>query len=394
MYRDLRSSPRTPRQDLGACLGARREELEEAIFARVHSIGDPSAAGRPEYARRLDETVGIALDHGLAVLAGELEPTDPLPEGITAQARLAARNAVALDVVLLRYLAGHALLNDFLLQEAGEFPGQLRVAMRGQAALLDRVFAAVTDAYGQELAKRSRGAGQRRCELVRQLLAGEAREATGLAYELDSWHLAVLASGAGATDALRELATALDRVLLAVGPGGAEVWAWLGGRRRLEAGELLERARAQAPPELVIAVGEPGRGLAGWRLSHRQAQSALSVAVRGSGRVVGYAEVAVLASLMRDEVLTGTLLGLYVAPLDCGRDGGAALRETLRAYFACERNVASAAAALGVSRQTASARLKAVEEKIGRSLASCATELEIALALWELRQARAPAQAD
>jgi DNA-binding PucR family transcriptional regulator len=68
-------------------------------------------------------------------------------------------------------------------------------------------------------------------------------------------------------------------------------------------------------------------------------------------------------------------------PLVEDSDRGTVLRETLHAYFATARNTYSTAAALGVSRQTVGNRLRAVEERLGRSLDSCATEVEIALRL-------------
>ena len=51
-------------------------------------------------------------------------------------------------------------------------------------------------------------------------------------------------------------------------------------------------------------------------------------------------------------------------------------RETLRAYFAAERNISSTAAALGVDRRTVTNRIRAIEELFGRPLKDCATELE------------------
>ncbi len=48
--------------------------------------------------------------------------------------------------------------------------------------------------------------------------------------------------------------------------------------------------------------------------------------------------------------------------------------------------MSSAAAALGVSRQTVINRLHAVEERLGRPLGACAVEVEAALRLEELDQ--------
>jgi DNA-binding PucR family transcriptional regulator len=96
---------------------------------------------------------------------------------------------------------------------------------------------------------------------------------------------------------------------------------------------------------------------------------------------VRYADHALLTSMAKDEVLIASLREIYLTPLEAGRDGGAADRATLCAYFAAGRNGKSAAAALSTSRQTVSNRLKSVEKKIGRSLLACATDLELTLRL-------------
>ncbi len=140
-----------------------------------------------------------------------------------------------------------------------------------------------------------------------------------------------------------------------------------------------------------MAIGEPAAGLAGWRLTHRQARAALAVAVRGRRPVVRYADVAILATVLRDDLLAGSLRRLYLEPLEDRRDRGETLRRTLRAWFAAGRNVSMAAAALGVSRQAVARRLRAAEERIGRPLDACDLELDAALrfaALDELDAAR------
>jgi DNA-binding PucR family transcriptional regulator len=102
------------------------------------------------------------------------------------------------------------------------------------------------------------------------------------------------------------------------------------------------------------------------------------------GKPVRYADVALLSSMVQDDLLSASLRELYLLPLDDERGGGVTLRETLRAYFAAGRNGASAAAALNVSRQTITNRLQTVEARVGRSLVDCATTIEVALRLDEL----------
>ncbi|HET7510349.1 MAG TPA: helix-turn-helix domain-containing protein, partial [Solirubrobacterales bacterium] len=135
------------------------------------------------------------------------------------------------------------------------------------------------------------------------------------------------------------------------------------------------------PPGVFVAVGEPGEGLAGWRFSHFQAKAALPIAERTGQPVVRYAEVALLAAVARDDLAETSLRQLYLAPLERARDGGKIARETLRAYFAAERNISSTAAALGVDRATVRNRLRAVEDLLGRPLQGSMPDLEIALQL-------------
>jgi DNA-binding PucR family transcriptional regulator len=132
---------------------------------------------------------------------------------------------------------------------------------------------------------------------------------------------------------------------------------------------------------VLVTVGEPGEGLAGWRFSHRQAKAALPIAERRGQSILRYADVAVLASLLRDDLLATSLRRIYLEPLERARDGGEAARETLRAYFAAERNVSSTAAALGVDRRTVTNRIRAIEDLFDRPLREVSTELETALRL-------------
>jgi DNA-binding PucR family transcriptional regulator len=90
-----------------------------------------------------------------------------------------------------------------------------------------------------------------------------------------------------------------------------------------------------------------------------------------------------VAAIARDDLIESSLRQLYLVPLEGTRDGGRIARETLRAYFATERNISSTAAALGVDRGTVRNRIRMIEELLGRSLQASAADLEIALRLDE-----------
>ena len=216
------------------------------------------------------------------------------------------------------------------------------------------------------------------------MLAGESLDTSGLGYDFDVHHVGAMACGPEAAEALRRLAAVLDRSLLLLRRDEETAWAWLGGRQALEFEAVEQASRRAGPPRPPSAVGEPGKSIAGWRLSHRQAQAALPIALRTADALTRYADVALLASVLQDDLLVASLRQLYLVPLEAERDGGEALRETLRAYFAAERNVSSAAATLGVSRRTVASRLHAIEERFGCPLGACAADAEAALRLQDL----------
>ena len=353
----------------------------------MRAIADPADVGDPAYAQGLRAAVSAAVEYGLAS-----DPERPIPLELLAQARLAARSGVSLDTVMRRYGVGHSLLSDMLAGEAetsGLSVGGLKHALRAQSASFNRLLTAVGEEYRREETSRTkRGSKQRRAELVRSLLDGERVDAADLGYELNAAHLGAVATGDGAAEAIRRLAGALDRRLLLVSAGGDVAWAWLGGKRPLDPGAVERAMQAGRPANVALAIGEPGEGTAGWRLTHRQALAALPIAQCHPERLARYVDVALLASVIQDDLLAASLTQLFVRPIEADRDGGATAFETLRAYFAADCNAASAAASLGISRQAVNGRLRSVESRIGRLVSGCVAELELAVRLRDLEERR------
>ncbi len=374
------------RAALSARLAARRAEIEQAVLTRVYAVSAPTESQDPEYIAGLRAASSAAVEYALDVIERGEERAPSPPPVLLVQARLAVRNGIGLDTVLRRYSAGYVLLSDFLIEEAE------RVGLRGDdllrllrsQAVLDRLLAAVSEEYTREVSQRPSTSEEHRAERIERLLAGELIDTSGLAYDFGGFHLGAIAKGPGVEEAFQSLAATLDRRLLTVCRGEGMMWAWLGGRRALDMDELNRHVCAQWPAQATLAIGEPGEDLPGWRFTHRQARAALPIALRSSEPIVRYADVALLASILQDNLLATSLRQLYLWPLEAERDGGEAARETLRAYFVAQRNVSSAAAALGVNRNTVGNRLRAIEETIGRPLASCGPELESALRLAEL----------
>jgi DNA-binding PucR family transcriptional regulator len=373
--------------DLLTRLQDRHGEIEQSILTRVHAISDPREAADPQYAEGLRVAVSSALQYGLLSIERGEDRAPPIPTPLLAQARLAARHGISLDTVLRRYFAGYTLLGDFLVEEAASdraLAGDaLQRLLRTQATLFDRLLAAVSEEYSRETEGRLNSAEERRAERLQRLLAGEMVDTAELAYDFERFHLGLIAKGPGASKALGELGDAFDCRMLSVRRDEGVIWAWLGSRGQLDPVEVQRCASVARPASAALALGEPSAGLAGWRLTHRQAKATLPFALQSPQASARYADVALLATVLGDDLLATSLRELYLAPLAGQRDGGAALRETLRAYLAAGHNVSCAASALGASRQTVRTRLGVVEDLIGRALDTCAAEMNIALRLEE-----------
>lgn len=383
---------------------ARRAELEDAVFARILegdyvSSGDDDA----EYVAGLRNVVQAAIEYALVTLESGDGVEEMAPPQAILQARRAARLGVNLDTVLRRYVLGSTMLGDLLVEEAansdlGDDAMALREVLSTQAAVLERLLAAITAEYNMELERAGRSPAQRLIERVQRLLAGAPGDLFDLDYELDGWHVGVIATGATVAQDLRRVADALDCRLLYVPCGEQMAWAWLGGRSAPAAGDIElallgekmpgpsspARGRRQGTREVTLALGEPAWALEGWRLTHRQAQAAMRVALRAPQPLTRYADVALMAAVLRDELLAESMVEVYLSALGDRHGAGAVLRQTLRAYFTAERNASSAASALGVSRHTVENRLRTIEEKLGHLLGARQAELEVALRLEEL----------
>lgn len=379
---------RTTQALLAARLEARRPEIESTLLSRAHAVADPVAARDPAYMAGLETAVSAALGYGLAAIAAGGAGPGPIPGELFAQARHAARTGVKLDTVLRRYFAGHALLIDFMMQEAQQSElfevEELKALGMSQAMLVDRVVAAIAEEYRSEAGQQARTREQVQLDCVRRLLSGESIDTSQLSYDFDLWHIAAIAVGEGAERTIRAFAGACRRRLLLVPCGEQTFWAWMGSAHQWRKEDFDKLSAWRRPPELRLSTGEPAQGLRGWCFTHEQAAAALPVAMRGESTHVRYADVALLTSMVKDEIVVRSLNDLYLDPLAVGVKGEETLRETLRAYFSAQRNVSSTAAALGVNRKTVNTRLRAVERRLGRPLNSCAAELELALRFEKL----------
>ena len=374
-------------------LRSRHAAIEEVIFDHIRDPVSFGSAGSEdaEYLAGLRETVVAVVDYVLTGIEQGEEWAGPIPLVAVVQARRAARFGVSLDTLVLRYIAGHRLLGEFINDEAdragySSYGHALYQLRRTQESLLERLTAAISTEYQRERERMERSPEQWRSELVRKLLSGEPVNAAALDYDFDGWHVGLIAAGAEVETVIRDLAHNLGCRLLTVACNEGTLWAWLGGCRELSATDmerLLSAGESTASAGLLV-MGEPQWGLDGWRLTHREAQAALPVALSGQREFIRCANVPLEAALLRDELMARVLVENYLSPLDTQKDRGVVLRDTLRAYFSKECNAAKAGVVLQVDRHTVRRRLRTIEEALGRLIPSCRAELEVALRLEEL----------
>jgi hypothetical protein len=371
-------------------LRSRHGEIELTIATRLRNaipdhVGHPDAA----YAEGWADAIAATVDYCLVSIERGEDAPSPIPSVTVAQAHRAVHLGSSLGPVLRGCVLIHTTLGELIMEEAGgSFPTGKGAALsqrlyRIQASQLECLTASLANEYSRELERAQRSPEQHRAALVRRLLAGGRADSIELGYELDAWHLGMIAIGPGSGSTVRDAALALDLTLLPVAQGDQTIWAWLGGPARLTTIDVRHHFSSQLPSGLSLAIGEPGKGLDGWRFTHQQAQAALRVALREPARPTLLADVLLAASLLGDEISARSLHEIFLAPLSARRDADV-LRSTLRAYFAARCNAATAAAALEVDRHTVERRLHRIEKMLGRLPQTCQAELEVALRLDEL----------
>lgn len=239
----------------------------------------------------------------------------------------------------------------------------------------------VTDIYQRELEHSVRSGEQRRFQAIRTLLEGDSLAGAQLDIDLEQHHLGLIAWGEGAEAAMRELATALGRPLLAIGPLNKNWWGWLSGSRPLDPAQKRELGRFRPAGLARLALGLEGYGEAGFRASNRQALRARWVARSSEAQVVAYADVAVEALASENMHDARAFVANELRGIEDDSTTSQRIRETIVAYFSADHNAASAAAALGVHHQTVANRLRAAEERLGHPVGARRVELETALRL-------------
>lgn len=260
---------------------------------------------------------------------------------------------------------------------------------------LDASVETSVDIFQTEQDRVRQGAMAQRLDAVREILAGQATDPRELSarlggHPLSGFNTALLLHTddiehiPDLTEAATELARPFAVRPLVVNPGGRDLWCWLSTRAAPDLEELRASAGWLLEHGVAVAVGSPAEGVAGFRLSHHEAQEAQRVAfamVRASA-VTLFGDVELLAVMTSSPEAATRFVHRTLGPLaDPGETPGR-LRQTLRALLS-SGSVEEAATRLTVHKNTVRYRVNQAEELLGRKAYDAPTELEVALRYYD-----------
>jgi DNA-binding PucR family transcriptional regulator len=385
--------------------GAARE-LSEMIHAQISELDHDLRVATHESCRANLAMIMMMLSDGT-------RPTQAAaPPEALAYAKEYVRRGLGLETLQRAYRTGQATLSRMWLEE-------LRVRADDAEQLADTfgffndwLFQWVetlehrlTEYYMVERERRLRGTSAMRSEQVRTILDDspvDVRSASAtLRYELERKHVAYIVWTTGATlDApngnllfgtmervAAEVATLIGAADHLTVPLGGYLACWA-GFREAPPREALSGLSLATNRWINVALGQLGDGIAGFRRSHEEAVLARRVhQLRNQERqsaCVSFAEVALEAMLTHSREEARRFVAQQLGEL-AGEDKSVVrLRDTLRVFLEENGSFQSAAARLGVHKNTVAYRIRRAEELLGHGAKERQLELETALRLASL----------
>lgn len=370
------------RRELAERLREDSDEIARAIAGRMWAL----RGGHGDLPEGLEGAVRAALAQAFRAIEGKKDRHAP-PE-VIAYSRKLAEERFETSVLMRWCYQCLTVFRERLRQADASIKGRSQAGYAAADRAIDHFFErlqeAVEEAHRDEDEYLKRPSSIRLREEVRQLLTGKLiYPPEDFGYDMSATHVGVVGSGPGVEADIRRLAKMLGGQLLIVQDSPDRFWAWIGLKRQESAARLADARKVDWGDTVHMGIGEPARGLPGWRSTHFQATAALRLALREEGPLVRYGDDPLLASTLMDEFLQASLRDIYVVPI-LTDSGGDTLCDTLHAFFASGQQKASTAATLGVSRQVVSYRIRSVERLLGQPLERIASALDLAVRLDRL----------
>lgn len=377
---------------LAATLEAEIDQLVETMLLRMREqVPDYDVDSKPELRSAELDSCYANIRAASAALGSDRQPPSPLPGEAIAEVRATARAGVSLDTLLHTYRIGHAVVLESAIDciglmdlDSASRHAALTIGSRYLFAYVDALSAGITQEYTAERDRLMRTGVQRRVQLIREILEGANISGGELGYDLEGEHLAVIASGPDSESYLTTLQDELSRDLLSMAVSEETIWAWIGSRTPIGPSFWKALAGLCPPSGTLIAIGEAGWGLEGFRESHAQALAAHRVATRLPHPMIRYRDVSLEATLMTDPDAARRFVKHELGPLAEENERSEKLRQTLEAYIRTGMNASAAAAVLHVSDRTIAYRIRRLEEMLGVTVTGRGAELAAALRMKRL----------
>lgn len=339
----------------------------------------------------------------------DLQSLKPPTAAVEYAIRLAQRDIPLSSLTRAYYLAQSMFLRIVLEEvERLELPDGKRIELvRGLAntvhSYIDWMLQRITEEYGTEHRRWWSARATTNTAVILKVLRGETVSPQSFTaethYDLDQRHLAMVAwleDPSGGVEAQQRLDRLIRQVAALLGSPRAPLisavdrttaWSWasmpvasVSVKTRASLDQIIARA-----PGVRLSLGGIEAGVEGFRYSHQQAVGAWHVA-QSSNR---YRRVQVVADSDPNVALTSILLKDQAESVRWMRrvlgkyagtgDSNAAVRETLRVFFASGQNYSRTAELTGVHRNTVRHRVSRFEES--QREAQHFDPLEVALAL-------------
>jgi DNA-binding PucR family transcriptional regulator len=410
----------------------RSNEVEALIAETAATIMDRLTNKLPAMARSLQEL----LFHELPEVGGDVESLNLLrdaaqgnleaffpavrhgisiddvqaPTAALEHARRMAQRGVDAYILMRGYRLGHQAVINFVLDEVGDAHLESQLGLRvfeqisaSSFHYIDRMSRLVLTAYQTE---RDRWlANQSRLQVlrVREVLDGgeiDADETSGLiSYPLQRLHVALIVWCAEKVDNdeldtmerfVCKLATSIgaEERPLFVAADHRTAWAWipLAAKTAKDPTSAIRRFVEKSKDAPWITVGDPLPGVAGFRESHRQANTARTVVTASSSAPAAVTAASdpgliVAAQFSYDMNFARSWVHNVLGPLASVTDTDERMRETLRQFLRTGSGFKATADDLHLHVNTVKYRVQRAIERRGKPINDDRIDVEIALLL-------------
>lgn len=328
------------------------------------------------------------------------------PAAAIEHARRLAQRDISANALVRSYRLGHQAVLKAVLQEirAADFdPGLALDVFDVMSTIsfnyIDRISQEVVEVYQQARESWLENRNSVRITEIRELLAGgdvDIDAATvAIRYPLQRTHLAVVLWCDDSEDRLSEMERLVQQFAASIGAADtplfisvdrATAWAWV-AVPAAAVGEAVTWLGGLVPADgPYVAVGTPQAGVAGFRLSYRQAEDARIVAVASGPQrrrftAFSHRGIALAALLGSNVDVLSAWATEVLGPLACSTDSDQRLRETLQAFLKAGGSNKAAAEELHLHTNSVKYRVQRAIERRGRPIEDDRLDVEVALLL-------------